>query len=325
MKRGLDWYRREQRAILDAIRAARMTDRQAAIYNIVIDLIYDGGGETPDDPKHIASYLSNVGQAACRATIEQLVDMGKLTRVGDMLHQKRAENEAKTRQNLRETRAETGRLGGISSGKSRRETNKNKDLSEANASSKNEAEKEKRREESKIGSSIITTTSFVEPAFRGGDGSSADGLAGGITAPAETASDDRTDRELILAAIGVDPVSGLTGHGGRQIGTVADMAEARLWLGLPGLTIPVICDEIRAQMGRKRDGPPSSFRYFTQSMCRLSGALSKAPLTPETPIQNGKIRHDRQAFDRAIHSLADRLSDGTVALDHASRDPWAAG
>ena len=156
MKRGLDWYPREQRAILDSIRAARMTARQAAIYNVIIDLIYDGAGETPDDPRHIASYLSDVGQAAARATIQQLVDMGKINRVGEMLHQKRAENVAKTRQNLRETRAETGRLGGISSGKTRRGLNENNDLGEASASSKTEAEKEKIREEEKeepIGSS----------------------------------------------------------------------------------------------------------------------------------------------------------------------------
>lgn len=144
MKRGLDWYKREQRSILDAIRAARMTDRQAAIYNIVIDLIYEGGGETPDDPKHIASYLSNVGQASARTTIQQLIDMGKIFRIGDMLRQKRAETEAQTRSNLSVTRAETGRLGGISSGKKRRERRNINELSEANASSKTEAE---RREE----------------------------------------------------------------------------------------------------------------------------------------------------------------------------------
>lgn len=85
MRRGLEWYKREPRAFLDGIRAARMTERQAVIYGIVIDLIYDHGGETPDDPKHIASYLSDLGTAAVRHTIQQLVDMGKVFRVGDML------------------------------------------------------------------------------------------------------------------------------------------------------------------------------------------------------------------------------------------------
>lgn len=147
MRRGLEWYKREPRAFLEGVRAARMTERQIAVYSIVLDLIYDGGGETPDDPKHIASFLADVGQAAVRATIAQLVDLGKIYRVGDMLHQKRAENEAKTREKLTETRAFTGRLGGVSSGFSRRRANENNEISEANASSKREAEKEKRREE----------------------------------------------------------------------------------------------------------------------------------------------------------------------------------
>jgi hypothetical protein len=293
MKRGLDWYPREQRAILDSIRAARMTDRQAAIYNIVIDLIYDGAGETPDDPRHIASYLSNVGQAAARATIQQLVDMGKLTRIGDMLHQKRAENVAKTRQNLRETRAEAGRLGGISSGKMRRADNENKTFTEASASSKDEAEK--RREEKKEG--------------------------GGGSAPAREA--DPTDRELILAAIGVDPVSGLTGRGGTRLGTQADMAHLALWLRMPGLTMPVICQQIRDDMAKKRDGPPGSFKYFDQSMQRLSGTLSQAPLDPITTPQRTGAGNERQKFDRAIHDLADRLNQGTVSIDNSSRDPFA--
>lgn len=147
MRRGLDWYKREPRAFLDGCRAARMTERQVAVYSVILDLIYDHGGETPDDAKHISSYFSDMGTAAARNAIQQLVDIGKIYRVGDMLHQKRAETEAKTRENLSETRAKAGRFGGISSGNSRRQHNENNDISEASASSKNEADIEKRREE----------------------------------------------------------------------------------------------------------------------------------------------------------------------------------
>ncbi len=45
MKRSLDWYKREPCAIIDAKRAARMTCRQAAVFDLVPDLIYEGGGE----------------------------------------------------------------------------------------------------------------------------------------------------------------------------------------------------------------------------------------------------------------------------------------
>lgn len=91
---------------------------------------------------------------------------------------------------------------------------------------------------------------------------------------------EMTDRELILEAIGVDQVSGLTGHGGRQLGTQSDMAEAARWLELPGLNIGTVCAEIRRLIEAKRDGPPKSFRYFTEAMQRLSGALSQPALTP---------------------------------------------
>jgi len=125
MRRGLEWYKREPRAFLDGCRAARLTERQFAVYTIIIDLIYDHGGETPDDPKHIASYLSDLGTAAVRNAVQQLVDMGKVFRVGDMPHQERAENQAQTREKLSETRANVGRLGGVSSGNSRRLTKEN--------------------------------------------------------------------------------------------------------------------------------------------------------------------------------------------------------
>lgn len=150
MKRGLDWYRRDPVAIRMAIMAARMTAAQAAVYSLVIDLIYEGGGETPAEPQHIAAHFSDMGTAKARRTIEDLIAMGKLFVVGTMLHEKRAENEAKTREKLRENRAEIGRKGGISSGKSRREARENNDLSEANASSKNEADIEREKEEEKI-------------------------------------------------------------------------------------------------------------------------------------------------------------------------------
>lgn len=148
MRRGLQWYKREPRAFLDAIMAARMTARQAVVYTIILDLIYDHGGETPDDPKHVASYLSDIGAAAVRNSIEDLVAMGKLSRCGGMLIHKRAENEAKSQRKLSENRAEIGRLGGVSSGFSRSKSHDNNTLTEANASNEPKAEIEIDRDES---------------------------------------------------------------------------------------------------------------------------------------------------------------------------------
>jgi hypothetical protein len=132
----------------------------------------------------------------------------------------------------------------------------------------------------------------------------------------------QTDRETILTAIGVDPVSGLTGRGGSMLGTQADMAIARQWLELPGLSVPIICEEIRRIMAGKRDGPPKSFRYFTEAMQRVSGQLTADPIAPIAPTAGAKP-NDRRAFDQTIAAVAAGLSAGTVALDHSSRDPFA--
>ena len=90
-------------------------------------------------------------------------------------------------------------------------------------------------------------------------------------------------REQILTACKVDPVSGLTGQGGRQLGGQGDMAEASRWLELPGLTPDVICAEVRRLIEAKRDGPPSSFKYFTEAMRRLSAEITAPRLSPAEP------------------------------------------
>jgi uncharacterized protein YdaU (DUF1376 family) len=133
----------------------------------------------------------------------------------------------------------------------------------------------------------------------------------------------QTDREAILVAIGVDPVSGITGPSGRMLGTQADMAEVARWLELPGITVPIILTEVRRIMGGKRDGPPSTFRFFTAAIQRLSGEISRPALEPTAPTGPAGGRHDRQRFDRTIDALADGLSSGQVSLGIEDRDPFA--
>ena len=172
MRRGLDWYARDPQAIRMAIKAGSgavdtrgqripMTTAQAAVYSLVLDLIYECGGEFPNNPEDIASHFSDMGKAKARATIAELVDMGKLFIVDGMLHEKRAEIQAKSRRKLSETRAETGRKGGVSSGVSRRASSENNGIAEANASSKREAEIEREKE----GSSVVAREGSPEPSL----------------------------------------------------------------------------------------------------------------------------------------------------------------
>lgn len=92
-----------------------------------------------------------------------------------------------------------------------------------------------------------------------------------------------TVRERIIAAMGGDPVTGITGPSCRVVGTQADMAEANRWLAMPGMTEDVIVAEVqRISAGRP---PPSSFRYFTRAMQELSGALSAPSVHPIRPVE----------------------------------------
>jgi uncharacterized protein YdaU (DUF1376 family) len=167
--RGMDWYKREPRAFLDGVR--RLSQREIAVYSIVLDLIYDGGGRTAFDPKHIASYFSDLGAAAVRNSIAVLISFGKLEETDGCLTNKRATNEAKTREELRKNRSDFGRLGGVSSGISRDVTSKNNNLTEANGALRARVDKNKRREEREN-----TPTGGV-PAQSGSD------LAGKVGAP----------------------------------------------------------------------------------------------------------------------------------------------
>jgi hypothetical protein len=144
VKHGLDWYKREPRPFLDGIRSARLTAREVAVYTVVLDLIYEGSGRTPNAPKYVAGYLDDMGSAAVRVCIARLIELGKLDVDGDYLTNKRAQTEVKTRENRSISAAVSGRIGGISSGVSRRKAAETLENDEANASVSLEA---KRRED----------------------------------------------------------------------------------------------------------------------------------------------------------------------------------
>jgi hypothetical protein len=139
-----------------------MTTAQAAVYSLVIDLIYENGGEFPNNAEDIASHFSDMGKAKARAVVGELVGMGKLYIVGGRIHEKLAEKLVKTRRKLGETRAEVGRKGGVASGVSRRQSSDYSDIAEANASSKREAEIEREESSSSHRSSAQGRETFFD-------------------------------------------------------------------------------------------------------------------------------------------------------------------
>lgn len=89
-----------------------------------------------------------------------------------------------------------------------------------------------------------------------------------------------TEREMVLSAIGVDPVSGMDPKSCRIIGGIADMEILRRWKVDLGLSIDDITELIREIMAKKPDGAPSTFKYFTSAMQRQA-ALKKQPKIEE--------------------------------------------
>lgn len=145
MRQGLDWYKREPRAFLGGVQG--LTAKQIAVYSVVLDLIYEHGGSVNDDPRWFAGWISDMGSAAVRRAIDDLVGMGKLDRDDGQITQKRAKTEVKTKENQRETNRKSGSFGGRMSAEKRAANKENKDLGEASAS--NERGLDKIREEKK--------------------------------------------------------------------------------------------------------------------------------------------------------------------------------
>lgn len=171
MRRGLEWYRREPVAFLGGVQG--LTSKEIAVYTIVLDLIYQHGGEINNDARWIAGWIDDMGPAAVRNTIESLVDKGKIFIQDDTkISQKRAENEVKTQNERRKTKSVSGRLGGVQSGISRSESSKNNDLNEATASQSGEQIREdKIREDNpltpfdgkRFGNPVLALQAAVDP------------------------------------------------------------------------------------------------------------------------------------------------------------------
>ena len=121
----------------------------------------------------------------------------------------------------------------------------------------------------------------------------------------------KTLREAILAAIGCDPVTGITGHGGAALGTRIDMQRVDKWQADLGLTPDAVLAVIRDTMARKRDGPPNSFAYFDRAMQREAGRKDEPALKPiEGTRHDPQSARDRRsaaaddAFVRVINAAA---------------------
>lgn len=138
MRHGSDWYKREPTAYLGGVQG--MTAKEHAVYSVTLDLIYAHGGAVNNDPAWIAGWIKDMGAAAVRKAIASLVERNKLIIYGSEITEKRAKNEAKTKENVSETARENGRKGGKKSAENRSGSSKNRGLPEAVAPSENQTE-----------------------------------------------------------------------------------------------------------------------------------------------------------------------------------------
>lgn len=130
---------------------------------------------------------------------------------------------------------------------------------------------------------------------------------GGGNACAREADETRTDRERLLAAMGL-PSDGLT-PAGRIFGNSADMLEARRWADELHIPFDLQIAAIGEVMSRKTDGAPASFKYFTPVMQRLAADLARPRLQPVEGGQDDR-RHARGDVAAELQRSIERAAAG---------------
>lgn len=142
-------------------------------------------------------------------------------------------------------------------------------------------------------------------------------------------AENGTFRERLLVACGADPVSGLTGHGGSQIGRSHEMVEAERWITDLGLTEAEVVEEVTRLSLRNPDKKPGSLKYFTKAMEELAGRLAEArskPMSPKhlTTIPGGRNerRNRAERADEARRETIRRVAAGEIDLGDGKIDPF---
>jgi hypothetical protein len=197
---------------------------------------------------------------------QELIDAGKLVSAGGRLFNPRALEEAKSFKEYTEQQAEYGRMGGKAKGKGKVQD----DLPGMDAE---EAKPEPAPEQK------------PEPAPETEPEKSTD--SAGQCPASEAPPEELEPRERVLVAMGHDP-SGLTA-GGKLVGTQADMMQYARWRDELGLSMEDIEGVIGEVCRGKRDGPPTSFRYFTAAMQRFAEEKAEAA----KPLPKVQRKEDR--------------------------------
>jgi len=255
VKNALPYYKRYPRDLIEGTLGMPFIERMTYCY--LLDLLYLHCGKLTDDGRYISGQMS-VSVRKWRSIRAALLGMGKIQVVDGYLTNTRVTSEVENQRKFQDKQAEN-----------RIKTNKNKGMAEPSSNRG------------------ATNQNQNQNHMTDDDDSAGKGEGNSIG----SASGDPSFRERVLAAVGVDPVSGLTGRGGARLGTRADIAVFERWsmLGLSEADQLAVVAEV---MGRKAGGPPVSLKYFDQAMEQLAGLKAAPALSPKAPVNSRTMAPD---------------------------------
>ena len=201
----------------------------------------------------VLSGLWRCNERRAKRLLQELVEAGKLSIIDGFIIDEKAVNDASMLRQSRVDKQLAGRLGGIESGKSRRNSTENKETDEAPASTR----EEKRREEKRDTSSLQSEVSQAAAAVTREAENSADGL-----------------HAEVMAAVGLNG-SRIPTHWMPPAATI----HVQRWVDDLGLTPAQIIDAAR-ESRKRHDEPPNGPRALDGVMRSLAAAIHAKPLTP---------------------------------------------
>lgn len=262
MKRHIPYFNFYPADFMNGVRG--LTAQEVGVYTMVLARIYEENGPVEYNPLRLATYCG-MREPTFDKVASRLVDLGKLTLVEGHLSNARAELEIAKRANSLENSSRAGK-----------------------------ASAEKRKQKQGMAPTPVdrpfnhtNTDKDTEEKLQPREPVQSEGAA------------TETDRERLLAAVGADPISGMTGLNGNCLGTAVDMAAAREWTAM-GLTIDqqctVIAQRCAAMRAKDPHWMPSRFKYFTGAMRDLQAAIS-------APFQTGAAKAEHAKRDAQLKRL----------------------
>lgn len=267
MKRHIPYFSFYPADFMNGVRG--LSAQEVGVYTMLLCRIYEESGPVEYHPLRLSTYCG-MREPTFVKTVAALVDLGKLTMVSGYLSNARAEAEIAKRAH---------------------------DLENSSKAGKASAEKRQQKQQ--------RTATDVQRAFNHTDTDTDTEKKEQQPREGVPSSEaDTTTRERLLAAMGVDPISGLIGPNGRRLGTVADTVEAEKWSAM-GISLDrqcaVIAERCAAMRRANPHWTPGRFAYFSGAMADLAAANA-------APMPTGTAKHTERAAKMARYS---KIAGGT--------------